>query len=94
MMYLEKGLLIHLKKCIFSMIYKSKLPLCVSFNSSKGVIKWRDLLGTPVEEIAEELSESGVMDVRQIGSKETGIYVLSPRGDPGWELLMELPGNE
>ena len=34
-------------------------------------------MGTPVEEIAEELSESGVTDVRQIGSKETGIYVLS-----------------
>ena len=34
-------------------------------------------MGTPVEEIAEELSESGVTEVRQIGSKETGIYVLT-----------------
>ena len=48
-----------------------------SLNSCKGVIKWRDLVGTPVEEIAEELSESGVTEVRQIGSKETGIYVLT-----------------
>ena len=35
------------------------------------------MVGTPVEEIAEELSESGVTEVRQIGSKETGIYVLT-----------------
>ena len=48
-----------------------------SLNSCKGVIKWRDLVGTSVEEIAEELSESGVTEVRQIGSKETGIYVLT-----------------
>ena len=49
----------------------------IAFNSSKGVIKWRDLVGTPVEEIAEELSESGVTEVCQIGSKETSIYFLT-----------------
>ena len=31
MLYLGKVLLIHLKKCIFYIIYKSKLPLRVSF---------------------------------------------------------------
>ena len=34
-------------------------------------------MGTPVEEIAEELSESAVREVRQKGSKETGIYVIT-----------------
>ena len=32
MLYLQKVLLIHLKKCVFYTIYQSKLPLCVSFN--------------------------------------------------------------
>ena len=54
-----------------------KISPHMCLNSSKGVIKWRDLVGTPVEEIAEELSESGVTEVCQIGSKETGIYVLT-----------------
>ena len=66
---------------LLSMEHLGELELKVSphrsLNSSKGVIKWRDLVGTPVEEIAEELSESGVTEVRQIGSKETGIYVLT-----------------
>ena len=31
MLYLQKVLLIHLKKCVFYIMYKSKLPLRVSF---------------------------------------------------------------
>ena len=71
------------QKCLnlLSMQQIDQMPVRVSphrsLNSSKGVIKWKDLLGTPVEEIAEELSESGVTHVHQINNAKTGIYVLT-----------------
>ena len=44
-----------------------------SLNSCKGVIKWRNLVGTPVEEIAEEPSESGVTEVRQKAARKPAL---------------------
>ena len=70
--------MVEVEKRLLSMVHLGKLKMKFSsnryINSSKVVIKWRDLLGIPVEVIAEELSE---FRVRQIGIKETGIYVLT-----------------
>ena len=64
-----------------------------TLNSSKGVIRWRDLLGTPVEEIRKELGGQGVTHVHQMtlrrGGKvlETATYVLTfDRPTPPQEL--------
>ena len=64
-----------------------------SLNFSKGVIRWRDLLGTPVEEITSELRGQGVTHVHQMTTRrdgrviETATYVLTfDRPTPPTEL--------
>ena len=64
-----------------------------SLNSSRGVIRWRDLLGTPVEEIKQELSGQGVTHVHQMKLKKGGntielaTYILTfDRSTPPKEL--------